>query len=540
MWKHRGVVSRGSAAALAALLMLAGCEGYELEQRWESRLVIEGPLRAGDELLYVNRTFGELVRVGTAREAGQAQLKVQRIELGERLGARAQSADGRFVYVIDNATRTLHIVELGETLTKRTIQLSSAYNRIDVDPYGEFLLLNFSGQDVDQDERQRIARNVNEVGVVDLRSDSPSAAFVTLSSRARSFEFAAPFELGGQRQRLVAALADGGVTIMDLLADADDRLREVPLTLSQAERQRAIRQALFDVTPSEEQPDTAFLYLLTDDASDITQVSIQPTLDPRARRKLDLSVNQLAAGADPGQMALLELERGERLMVLDRRSSRFTLVDTASGEGATFDLGMGAAGQSLHVYLATPRDGDQATPELRVLVTNQNSPLAAVVRPETIALATDQPTLGRSVEAIRLPASPSRVLMSDPSAERAIAFHAGITGGFSVINLRDNRTIPIQGHSLEDLVFSGEVGVGLFRGASWLGVFELSSGHPSVYELPLPGRTISVNERDHLVLVEHEGQRGRFTVLDANELTPETSRVYRDIFLDALFEKELP
>lgn len=522
-------------------LSMTACPDYALEDTWNAPLVVDGPLRMGDDLIYINRTVGELVRLQATRDGDVPSLKIDRAPLGDRPGVAARSADGQQLYVINVGERTLSIVDVDDALTTKKIELSSAYNRIDVDPAGEFLLLSFTDATID-DPRQQIARNRNEVGIVDLRAQTPQAVFVTLASRAEQFVFAPPFELGGQPQRFVAALANSEVTLLDLLADnADDRLREVPLTLTEAEAVRRPLQAIFDTTPSEEQPDTALLYVLTEGAADITQVSIQPALDPEARLKLELSVNQLAAGNAPGQMALLALPQGERLIALDRTGPRFTLVDTRSGEGATFDLPMALPGTTLTPYVATRRDGGVGEPEVRVLVTNPSSALVSIVRPETIAIAGDQPSLGRGVEVIRLEALPQRVQLNEEGGlERAIVFHPGIQGGFSVLNLRENRDIPIQGHSLRELQFSGDVGIGLFNGASYLGVFELDTGHPNVFDLPLPGQHVAVDEGDSLIVVQHESVRGRFTVLDANDLTPDAARVFRDVFIDGLFDKELP
>jgi hypothetical protein len=532
------------AGILATLLFgaaLTGCPDYSLESGWSYTLNVDAPLRMGDDLIYINRSVGELVRVSATRVGEEPTLEVTRAELGDKPGAVAASADGKSLYVVNVGERTLSIVTLGEELSAKKLKLSSAYNKIDVDPAGEFLLLSFSNAAID-DPRQQIARNLNEVGIVDLRVAEPAAVFVTLASRARQFVFAPPFALGGQRQRFVAALADSEVTLLDLLADnPDDRLREVPLTLTEAEAVRRPIQAIFDITPSDELPDTGLLYVLTESAADITQVSIQPSNDPDARLKLDLSVNQLAAGSNPGQMALLELPQGERLLALDRSSPRFTLVDTTSGEGATFDLPIGAPGVTLTPYKATPRTGVMPAPEVRVLVTSPFSTLVAVIRPETIAIAGDQPTLGRSVNVIRLEANPQKVQINEGGGlERAIVFHPGIQGGFSVLNLREDRDIPIQGQSLRDIQFSGDIGVGLFNGASYLGVFELDTGHPNVFDLPKPGQYVAVDEADSLIVVQHEDVRGRFTVLDANDPTPGAARVFRDVFIDGLFDKELP
>jgi hypothetical protein len=523
-------------------LSLTACPSYEQDDGWRERLYVEPLMQTSDEMLYINRSLGELIRVRGVRDAGDPGLEIEHVALGSRPGVSAQSADGSELYVVNVGDRNLSIISMGDKLETRTVKLSSSYNRIDVDPAGEFLLLSFSDEPID-DPRQQIARNLNQVGIVDLRAANPTASVVTLASRARQFVFAPPFELGGQRQRFVAALADSEVTLLDLLAPAnsEDQLREVPLTLTEAEQVRRPIQAIFDITPSEELPDTGLLYVLTENAADITQVSIQPSLDDEAPLKFDISVNQLAAGSTPGQMALLNLPQGERLIALDRVSPRFTLVDTTSGEGATFDLPMSVPGTTLMPYTATRREGGMPAPELRVLVTNPLSTLVSIIRPETIAIAGDQPTLGRSVDVIRLEGRPERVEMNTGGGqERAIVFHPGFDGGFTVLNLRENRDIPIQGQSLAAIEFSGDLGVGLFSNASYLGVFELANGNPEVFELERPGLRLAVDEADDLIVVQLQDGYGRFVVLDANDPTPDSARTYQNVFLDRLFDKELP
>jgi len=137
-------------------------------------------------------------------------------------------------------------------------------------------------------------------------------------------------------------------------------------------------------------------------------------------------------------------------------------------------------------------------------------------------------------------AVPSRIDMDQTqSVDRAVVFHPGLKGGFTVLNLRTNRDIPIQGHSLEAVTFSGAYAYGVFRGTNNMGVFELSTGHPSVFELPLQGKSISIDEREGLIIVQHTGNEGTFTVLDAESPTPQNAIVKRDVFLTGLFDQEI-
>ncbi len=525
---------------LASICLTTGPSacGPEYNEQWSAPYRVSEPYKVNQgALVYINHTFGEVLRISPTRFAGDLTIERDRVLLGENLTTSLLSDDRDTLYILD-AEKLLHIVDLsGEKISAKSIELSSAYDRITLDPKGDFLLLSFGSADTG---RQVIARNLNEVGIVDLREQELAARFVTLASKAQELIFAPEFELGGESRRLVAALADSEVTLIDLLAtDERNALREVPLTLSEAESVKRPVQALFDVTPDESLPDTASLYVLTDRGSDITQIAIQPSVRQDSPFTFDLSVNQLAAGKNPGRMALIELpERGTRLLALDRSSPRFSLVDVSSGETATFSLPTSGPASSLMVYTANRQDGVEEIPEQRVLAYSANSAIVTVIRPETISISGDQPTLGRSVEAIRLERTP-RALEYDPSAaaDHAVVFHEGLTGGFSVLNLQSNRDIPIEGFALNDVLFDGAYAYGSLQGTENLVVFELATGHPTVFELPYIADAVTLDAQEGLLLVENVGDGGNFTVLDAEQPDASDAVVIRGAFWDGVLNR---
>jgi hypothetical protein len=549
-------------AALLSACLLSACGDDEHSDGWDQPLNISEPLRANGDLLYVNESFEEVVRLKPERSGSDISLAVDRAATGADPGARALSADESTLFVVneklDDQDASLSAYDLsGSGLSAQTVALDSPYDRLSVDPEGEFLLLSFTGRG-----EGFVARNLNELGVVDLRdgiadgeeAQSQQTSFETLSSRPQDIIFAPSFELGGSEQRLAVALSPSEVTIIDLLADDDaNRLREVPLTISQADQVRTPTQAIFDVTPEDAAPNTVSLYLLTDTGEDITHVSIQPSTgqpstdqpstDEDAARKFYISVNQLAAGSRPGRMKLLELPSSEsegnqsRIIAIDDNQPRFTMIDVQSGESSTFDLPMTAPAEDLLVYQTTVDD----QPETRVLAWSSRSALVTVIRPENIVISDDTPTLGRSVEAIRLKAAPSRIELDQTGAnERAIAYHAGLDAGFTVLNLHTNRAVPIQGASLGDIYFGQSYAFGVFRGEPFFGRFDLTTGHPTAYELPREGQGIYLDAEDELLVVEHADRTGSFTLLNAQNPTPDNARVFNDVFLENLFAQELP
>lgn len=552
-------VSASYSTAIAALLgcallgsALVGCgDDNPPSAAWDESWTVSAPLVVNGDMFFVNETMEQVVRLRPTRNGEDIGLEVERARTGADPGVRSLSADESQLFVINEERgkqgATLSVFDLAQDkLEAKTVGLDSAYDRMSVDPAGEFLLLSFTGASGDF-----IARNLNELGIVDLRdgiSGEERATFETLSKRARGIEFAPPFELDGQAQRLAVALSPSAVTIVDLLAeDAPNRLREVPLTISEADQVKTPVQAIFDVTsensPEDDgMPKSVSLYLLTDHGNDITRVTIQPSIRPESGRKFDLSVNQLAGGSNPVRMELLDLgEQGNRLIVVDGYSPRFTMIDVQTGESSTFDLPMTRAATELIVYKVLDESGAEAVSRTRILAWSRESNLAAVIRPESIAIGDETPTLGRSVEALRLQATPSSVELDEASgATRAIVRYGGLGSGFTVLDLDANRAVPIQGASLGSIYFGESYAYGTFRGRPYMGVFDLSTGHPSTFELPYEGSNIYLDADDELIVVQHTDPSGTFTLLNALTPTKEHAKVYNNVFFKDLFSQELP
>lgn len=527
------MLRRGIPALLLSASVVTACS-EEPPARWD-QLATFTPLDLADRQVYLSTTAQRAVILDPIRTADGVALDIKVEPTGGDLGVSGVSSDGSRFYAVDEDSETLLIGD-GETGEITRLELDAAYDRIAVDPEGDFLLLYFSGET----DGTIVARNLNEVGIVDLRAAQPTAEFLTLSSRPLDVRFAPPVTLDGAAQRFAAVLSANEVTLLDLeeLDNVDDALREVPLTISEADQVRRPVSVQFDVTPTEEEPNVVKLYILAEASDDITEVSIQPSVLPDAPRKLDLAVNQLAAGSTPGKMILLELPSGTRMIAIDRTRPRFTIVDVASGEGATFDLPMTGAATDMLVYDTTIEVDGQDLPETRVLAYSTSSPLVSVIRPETIAVSGDEPTLGRSVEAIRLERTPSSIRLAEGQPDRAIAFHEGVSAGFTILDLRKNNDIPIQGGTLRDVHFDGTFAYATFRSLENLTIFGLD-GHPTNFDLPAVGVDVFFDTEDELLLIRHNGRDGMFTVLDANEPTPENARVYDNVFFTDIFDQEL-
>lgn len=515
-------------------LASTGCQEPEYRQQWDESYDISAPFRAKDgAMVYIHRSFGQIIRVQPAKINGKVEILHDRIRIDGDLQQGLLNGDGTALFVMDG-DKKLHRVDLSnpDEMSVDSVDLASAYDRMVLDPEEEFLLMSFN--DSSQSSAKIIVRNLNEVAIVDLRAAEMDARFVTLSNRALDFEFAPSFELGGESRRLVAALSNSEVTIVDLLAEDDlNALREVPLTLSEAEAIKRPEQAVFDVTPDESLPDTINLYVKTTQGTDITQISVQPSVRQDSAYTFDISVNQLAAGASPGKIAVLELPgRGTRLLALNRATPEFTLVDVASGESASFTLPMTKAATEFLTYTASRQAGEDATEEIRILAYSQDSPVVSVIRPETISIGGDQPTLGRSVEAIRLERNPSSIdYDAEAAANRAVVFHGGYSGGFTILDLEANRDLPIDGYSLNDVLFDGLYAYGTLASSN-LVAFELDTGHPTAFDLPYQAQSLTLDVSEGVLLLDAGEPEGSFIALDAEEPTPENAQVHQAIFLE--------
>ncbi len=517
---------------LALLVSLFAACGEEESELWQQGFDIAGPYTGSAGLAYVDRKKGEVIVVSPEGSGSDVSIDVRRTALGEEPGLSYVSHDEATLYTLNEGSETLQLTSFVDG-SSETIELGAAFDRLVIDEEGEFLLAHFSGVA----NNQIIARNLNAVAIIDLRGGANSVTPLTLSSRPEGIVFAPKFATEAGEQRLAAVLSRSEVTVLDLLADdVDDQLREVPLTISEADLERLPQQVLFDVTPSEQNPDVVSLYVRTTQSRDITQIEIAPGTG--SNRKFAVSVNQLAAGNSPGTMALVELpEKGTRLLVADTQSPRFTVIDVATSASATFQLPMATPATAITPYTTTVESEGGDIPEVRALAWNPGSSIVTIIRPEYVPLEGDEPALGRSVEALRLELAPSRVEFSEAQPDRAIAFHTGVTSGFSLLDLRKNNDIPIQGGSLNDLWFDGQNAFVIYNGLAALSVVG-PEGNPLNFEIPARASSVFVSSEGP-ILVQHNKEEGIFTVLDGVEPTPENQRYYSHVFLADIFGWEL-
>ena len=522
--------------ACVAMLAVVGCGEFEAHPGWDEPLDPEGPYEMEEGVVFLDRAFNDLMVMRSTLDDGEPQLELDRHELGEAPGEPAVSEDGSELYVVNRGElpgeETLSIFEVDEEgVEETTVPLDNLYDEITVDPEGEFILLAYTGQ------RDTVLQPLNVLGVVDLRGSEPEYRTMTIDRmRVESPEFIDPFEMDGQSERFAVLTATNQVVMVDLDAAEEQRgFRRVYLTTDQTQQ---VEPTDFVFQPPQaDNPGQASLFVLDNHTADVTQVSVQPAIDPDSAHRFDLSINQLAAGDDPQAVEVVELDdAGQRLVALDGRSAQFTMVDVSSGESATFDLSMPHAPTGMKQYSRIDEDGEKP----RILVYSTRSPLVEIIRPEVISVGGDSPSLGESVVQILLEAPPSQVHVDDES-NRAVLPHDGGDDGFSLLNLEEKRHFAWHGTNFSEVVFDEQTDMafGLFDASPHIARLDPGGESSREYSLPDVPETLFIAPGDDALVVQHPGDSGRFTAV-ASDAFDQHGALFEDaVLFEQVFLRDL-
>lgn len=525
-------------ALVAVAVMATGCgDASSAEDALvDEHLSLGQPVVMNNAMVYLDGASEEIVVVRSTVDGDTPRLESMRHPTGERPVQMKPSADGTSLYVLNRDDQTLSVFEVGDDNVERSdVALDSVYDRITVDPEGEFVLLSNTGEATDA-----VAQNLNELGIVDVRDEIPERADVrSLPVAATDLRVGPPFEMDGESQRLAAALAPDEVAIVDFHAEEDyDQVRTAPLSPGDSKHVHQPTQVLFDVPPEGSERELVSLFVLDDRGSDVTQIMVQPSIRADQHHKFDVSLNQLAAGDNPEHIAVLDLDEvGKRLVALDGSSAEFTVVDISSTEAATFDLPMTHPATDLHTYYHDVPGQDRI--EKRVLAHSPYSSRVAVIRPEQISLGSQTGSPGQAVDSIRLSQPPSTVLIDDSGdvVDRAVVLHAGGDDGFAVLNLETNRETTWTGHTLSHMTVDGSHGYGIFTNSPHLLRVDLEEFRYQTFELPQTGRQLHLSADDQTVLVQHDGAAGRFTVMPRGDLGLENAVQFDHVFLAGILDR---
>jgi hypothetical protein len=214
----------------------------------------------------------------------------------------------------------------------RRYALGSPFNALSQTDDGRYAMAYFRPQTASG----RLLYNPNEVAVVDL--DAPPSTTNPTPRTVRSFGgvpnsvvFSPGIEIGGVSRRFAVVLSDAYVTLLDLDHPARP---EVTVRLTLPEDPRAIRpeQVLFDAAE-------ATIYLRAAASNDVYVLKLNAvSATDAAQNDYRPTINQLAAGRSPADLALIGEAGMRRLLVVSPGSRDARVIDARANTVTTVPL----------------------------------------------------------------------------------------------------------------------------------------------------------------------------------------------------------
>jgi len=416
--------------------------------------------------------------------------------------------------------------------TARRFALGSPFNALAQTDDGRYAVAYFRPQSASG----RLLFNPNEVALVDL--DAPPSATNPALRTVRSFggvpntiAFSPSIEIGGVPRRFAVVLSDAYVTLLDL----DHPTRpEVTVRLTLPEDPRAIRpeQVLFDAAE-------ATVYLRAAASNDVYVLKLNAITAAGAdANDYRPTINQLAAGRAPADIALFGESGARRLLVVSPGSRDARVIDARANTVTTVPLDA-PANRVLLFSAGSPRD---PAPQPRALLyaTDGSTPTVSFLELTDIdarrAQNVETLNLGRAVQSA-LPLLDRGVVMLGHATSSGL-------GQLSLLDLTRRTAAPIFAEvSLSNAQFDSDRRALWVapRGSDRLGYIDLQTFRPG--ELRLDAATTDViplraeGGRSRVVAV-HDGPGGWLSVIDANEPARETVRAMRGYLLNDILDRE--
>ncbi|MBI5516118.1 MAG: hypothetical protein HY909_20205 [Deltaproteobacteria bacterium] len=414
----------------------------------------------------------------------------------------------------------------------RVYTLGSPFNGLAQTADGRYALAHFRPEAT----QGRLLFNPNEVALVDL-SQAPGMSNPVLRT-VRSFGgvpnrvvFSPAMAVNGRSRTLAVVLSDAYLTLLDM--DQPSRA-EITVRLTLPEDPRAIRpsQVLFDTND-------ATLYVRADASNDIYVLRLLPvTPEGPSANDFRPTVNQLAAGRQPTDMALVGAADNRRLLVVSPGSRDARVLDARSN--TVTEVPLEAPAERLLLFEgAAPRD-PRSAPRALLFATTLGTTAVSFVD-----LTDLEERRGRNVETIQLQRA-VRGAVSLPERQAVLLEHpTDATGGrLSLLDLVRRTASPIIADTaLEGATFDEDRQTLWVapRGQSRVGFIELRNFHPGEVRLDgpvadvitLPGSP-GAGPR---VLALHPSAAGWVTLLDGRSPARETARSFRGFLLADLLEE---
>lgn len=529
---QRCFLSLGLAAALAT----SGCP--DRDASLDEVLDVLGPFAAGQTLTWIDRN----AHSARVLDLASADLAVRTVPVGvDPALAVTRNAHAEVMVLSRGSRGDLGVAPSPGTLSvipaagaPRTYTVGSPFNAVSQTSDGRFAVAHY----LPTASSGRLLFNPNEIAVADL--DAPPSDANPTRRTVRSFGgvpnavvFSPPMPINGTPRTLAVVLSDAYVTLLDL---TNPRRAEITVRLTLPEDQRAIRpsQLLFD-------PEQSTVYVRADASNDIYALRlVTVTPDGPTGNDFRPSINQLAAGRNPGDMALIGPANERKLLVVSPGSRDARVIDARANTTVTVPLD--AAANRILIFTATsPRD---PTEQPRALLYGRGGLASAVSFLELTDLDARR---GQNVETVQL----QRVVRNAlPLPERgAVMIDHASTGAGGQLSLLDlsRRTVspifaevPLEGATFDSdrtrlWVAPSNVARMGFITLTNFGPGEVRLDEPVTDVIPLPGPM----GRGRVVAI-HPSRLGSLTVLDAADPRRETARTLRGYLLDSMLDRRTP
>ncbi|MEZ4392085.1 MAG: hypothetical protein R3A48_13385 [Polyangiales bacterium] len=524
---------------LLAALASAGC--HDRDEAFDTSLNALTPVTTGASMFFVVPASARAMVANLAQEG--APLRSVPVGLDPViLQARVDGATprGEALILSRGARGDLGVSPEPGSLTAltaagvtRRYALGSPFNALAQTDDGRFAMTYFRPQSASG----RLLFNPNEVALVDL--DAPPSATNPTLRTVRSFggvpndvAFSPPIEIGGVPRRFAVVLSDAYVTLLDLDHPARS---EVTVRLTLPEDPRAIRpeQVLFDAAE-------ATIYLRAAASNDVYVLKLNAVSATDAlQNDYRPTINQLAAGRSPADIALIGDAGARRLLVVSPGSRDARVIDARANTITTVPLDA-AANRILLFNAAAPGD---ATPRDRALLYATGGGVSAV---SFLELTDIDARRAQNVETLNLGRG---ILSALPLLDRGVVMlghqTSGGLGQLSLLDLARRTAAPIFAEvSLSGAQFDSDRRSLWIapRGSDRVGFIDLQTFRPGELRLdestelvvPLRGDAAGRNR----VVAVHQGAGGWISVIDANDPRRETVRSLRGYLLSDLLDRE--
>lgn len=525
-------------SALLAALALGAC--HPRSEDYDLSLDALPPVTAGAAMFFVVPASAQVVVAGLAQpDAAPRHVAVGTDPVLVQVRNEGSAPRDEAVVLSRGARGDLGVTPEPGSLTAvtaaggaRRYTLGSPFNALAQTEDGRFALAYFRPQTASG----RLLFNPNEVALVDL--DAPPSATNPRLRTVRSFGgvpndvvFSPRIEIGGVPRRFAVVLSDAYVTLLDLDHPARS---EVTVRLTLPEDPRAIRpqQVLFDA-------DEATIYLRAAASNDVYVLKLNAqTVTDAALNDYRPTINQLAAGRSPADIALVGEAGARRLLVVSPGSRDARVIDARANTVTTVPLDA-VANRILLFNLAAPND---PTPRARALLYGTDGLSQAV---SFLELTDIDARRAQNVETLNLGRGVQSAL---PLLDRGVVMFGHQTsaglGQLSLLDLARRTAAPIYAEvSLLGAQFDSDRRSLWIapRGSNRLGFIDLQTFRPGEIRLDAPTERVVPLRGDaagrNRVVAVHDGAGGWVSLIDANDPRRESVRSLRGYLLSDILDR---